>query len=94
MNQEQVKSLLRYGIGFVGGILVGRGSIKAETVQALLSNEAVLGAIASAVATGWGLLARTNKNLVVAAATVPEVKEIVATKALANDVPSTKVVSS
>lgn len=99
VNQEQVKSGVRWGVSFVGGVAVGRGWLKAETIEAFLTNPEAIGLVVSILMGIWGLIARTNKNMVVAAANVPEVQAVVTTQtkegvALADAVPSQTVVSA
>ena len=87
MNQEQVLSLLRTLLQIGGSVAVTKGWTDEGTVVALT------GALVTIAATAWGLIARSNKNLVVAAAAVPEVQQIVAAPKVAQAVPSAKVVA-
>lgn len=65
--KNQSAALARGGIFFVAGVVTGRGWLEGET--ALM----IAGAILTAVSTGWGGMANTNKAIVQAASQVPEV---------------------
>lgn len=104
MNQEQIKSAVRWLVGLAGGFLVGKGWVKADQVTALLSNEAVIGGLGAAGVLVWGMFTHTQANAVAVVDTIakdPEspVKGVVMTntvegRALANDMPgSTTVVA-
>lgn len=95
-NSEQLKQTLRAGIIALGGFLVGKGWVTSETIQAVANSEVIIGLVVAAITWGWGYIARSNKNLVVAADSVPGVKGVVtnATQegiALANSIPSPSV---
>lgn len=70
MNQEQIKSTIRSVIAAIGGFVVALGWKNAETFINILTNEAVLGVIASVVAMGWGLIRHKQSNQVAAVAEI------------------------
>ncbi|GJD59293.1 hypothetical protein [Methylobacterium dankookense] len=92
MNQEQYLSLARTLLQIGGTIAVTRGWIAPEQAAALTDQLLVFGGALVAVgATIWGLVARSKKNLIAAAAALPEVASIQAAPAVASAVPSDKV---
>lgn len=104
MNQEQVKSLVRWLVSFAGGFIVAKGWIKAEQLTALLSNEAVMGGLGAGAVLIWGMFTHTQANAVAVVGTIAEdpkspVKGVVTTntaegRALARDNPSDTVVAA
>jgi hypothetical protein len=104
MNAEQVKSAVRWLVSFVGGFIVAKGWVKADQLTALLSNEAVMGALAGGAVLVWGMFTHTQSNAVAVVATIAEdptspVKGVVTTntaegRALARDTPSDTVVAA
>lgn len=62
MNQEQIKSAVRWLVGLAGGFLVGKGWVKADQVTALLSNEAVIGGLGAVGVLVWGMFVHTQNN--------------------------------
>lgn len=68
MNQEQVKSAVRWVITSVGSFLLGLAVTKkwvtADQVQSILSSEFFLGIISMVGALVWGLVAKTLPNLI------------------------------
>lgn len=100
MNPEQVKSGVRYLLATFGGAVAGwfasRGWLSTEQVLSILNSEVFLGLIVSGIMGAWGLVARTNKNMVVAANNVPAVRGVVMHptsegKAIASAVPTDSV---
>ena len=88
-NQEQAKSLLRQILLFGGGFVVSRGYIKAETLEAILSNDVVLGLAVTAFASFWAFLSRSNKNLAIAVTKVdPGATVVVSDPAIAASTPN------
>lgn len=85
MNQEQINSLIRQALLFVGGIIAGTSFVSkfftAEQVTAILTSDTVVKTLSGIVMAGigsfWALLSRTNKNLVVAANNVPDVAGVI-----------------
>lgn len=69
MNQEQVASIVRQILLAVGGFVVGKGWFDNETMIA------VAGAISVLVGSVWAIWSRTDKNIVVSAATKVPVSE-------------------
>lgn len=70
MNAEQVKSAVRWLVSFVGGFIVAKGWVKADQLTALLSNEAVMGALAGVGVLAWGMLTHTQANAVAVVDTI------------------------
>ncbi|MFE1598171.1 Pam3-gp28 family putative phage holin [Methylobacterium sp. ID0610] len=92
MNQEQLLSLARTLLQIGGALAVARGWISAEQMASLTDQLIIAaGALVMIGTTIWGLVARSKKNLVAAAAALPEVAEIKASAPIASAVPSDKV---
>lgn len=82
MNMEQVKSVTRSVVIWVGGILSGWAIARGWDISGLMSlfqSEAVIGLLAGGVMMLWGILAKRIPGLIVAAAKVTEVKQITIT---------------
>lgn len=78
INKEQVLAAVRWLIAFGGGILVGKGYITAEQLNTISANlPVIIPALISIGGLVWGIINRTDKNIVVAAAQVPGVKAVV-----------------
>lgn len=105
MNQEQIKSIIRQVLLFVAGIIGGTTFVSKfftpEQVTSILTSDTVIGIIASLLtggfASAWALITRSDKNLVVAAESVPAVQAIITKptpegRELAAAVPSAAVV--
>lgn len=88
MNQEQVKSLIRQVMLFVGGIIAGTSFVSkfftVEQVTNILTSETVIntlvGLITAGFASFWGFIARSDKNLVSSVAALPDVKAVIVEK--------------
>lgn len=87
MNFEQVVSILRQAMLFLGGYLVTKGWTDNGTLQT------IVGAVITLGSSGWAIYTRRNTGLVASAAAVPEVSKIVASPSTADAVTSTKVVT-
>ena len=72
INPEQIAAAVRTIAQVLGGVLVTKGVIGADD-WALYS-----GAAAIVIPTVWGLIARSDANLIASAADVPAVEKIVA----------------
>lgn len=70
MNAEQVKSAVRWLVSFIGGFVVAKGWIKADQLTVLLSNEAVMGALAGGGVLIWSMLTHTQANAVAVVDTI------------------------
>lgn len=70
MNKEQLTSIVRQVLLFIGGFLVGKGLISAETLQYLDANviTGIAGVIVSGIASIWALKDRSDKSIVTSAA--------------------------
>lgn len=106
-NNEQVKSGVRWVLAALGGtffgVFISKGWVTAEQVQALMTNETLVGIIASGVMSlgglVWGLISRKESNMVAAVNAMPDVQGVVTTptpegRALAAAVPSPTVVTA
>ena len=83
MNSEQVKSALRTliiaGFAWLGGYALHAHWITEDALNAFL-NGPVGAAFAGIIVTGvWGVINKTNANLVASASAVPEVKAVITT---------------
>lgn len=95
MNREQALMLFRTFLQMAGTFAIARGWLDADAVAGLTEQVmAIVGALMLAATIWWGYRARSNKNLVVAAAALPEVKKVLAEPEIAKAVPSAKVTSS
>ena len=86
MNREQFEMLFRTALQILGAFVVGNGWIGGEEWVAASAALVVI------VVTIWGVVARSNKNLITAAAKVPDVSAIVTTAQMASKVLSSKVI--
>lgn len=85
MNSEQITSIVRQILLFVGGFAVSKGWVDSDTLIA------IVGAIATLIASGWALWSRTDKNIVAsAAAKVPVSDNAQASVGIAQPVSPTK----
>lgn len=100
MNSEQLQDIVRHLITTFGGAVAGWGAAKgwlsAEQILAILNSQTFVGLVVGAIGAIWGLVSRTKKNIVGAAAALPEVKGVVteatiAGRNLADTVPSDAV---
>jgi hypothetical protein len=104
MNNEQIKSIVRWGLAsvssFVSGFLLAKRWFSPEEtsqISALFSSEAVVAIVTALISGGWGLIAHTQKNTIAATDAIPEVKKVElkpteAGKALAKAVASPTVI--
>lgn len=101
MNEEQVKSGVRWFVATFGGLIVGyvtaKGWISADQATTILNSSAFVGAIASIIVGVWGLFVHSKTNAVAVVNAMPEVKGVVtqptqAGLALAQAIPSETVV--
>ena len=75
MNEEQIKSMVRWVVATFGGVLVGWGTSKGlPDMSSLLTNEAMIGVVSTIAVGAWSWIARRKSNMIVAAAKLPEVK--------------------
>ena len=86
MNREQFEMLFRTLLQVLGAFAVGKGWVSGEDWVTYSA-----GGLTIAV-TIWGFVARNNKNLVNAAAKVPEVSAIITTPEMAAKAFSSKVI--
>ncbi len=97
MNQEQIFSSLRFALTLIGGMLVSRGVLKADSVGTLVSD--IISVVSAAAVLGsyvWSLRTHTEANAVAVANAIPAVQGIITTqtiegKALAAAVPVSTV---
>lgn len=72
MNSEQVKSALRTLVatfgGSIAGFFVAKGWFTTDQVMSIITSEAFIGLLTSAVVGGWGIWTKTRNNLLVTAA--------------------------
>jgi hypothetical protein len=107
MNREQVASLVRQAMLFVGGVLAGVSFIAKiftpDQVISLLTSDTVITTLTGLVMAGfasiWALITRSDKNLVASANNVENVagvitKDTLEGRALATSIPSPTVVSA
>ena len=87
MNFEQVMSIVRQIMLFVGGLLVTKGVLDDGTLQTSV------GALLTLASSGWAIYTRRNTGLIAAAADVPSVTKIETTSPTAQALPSVKVVA-
>jgi hypothetical protein len=87
MNFEQVVSIVRQAMLFLGGYLVTKGWTDNGTLQT------IVGAIITLGSSGWAIYTRRNTGLIASAANVPSVQQITTTSETAQSLPSPKVVS-
>lgn len=80
MNPDQGKAALRYLIAIAGAGVAGwaakSGYVTAEQVTGVLNSEAFLSFGAAAIAAVWGVVARSNKNMIASVAALPVVQEV------------------
>jgi hypothetical protein len=78
LNQEQALSTLRFFLTLVGGMLVSRGVLKADSVGALVSD--IISVVSAAAVLGsyvWSLCVHTQTNAVAVVAAMPQVSGVV-----------------
>lgn len=87
MNSEQITSLVRQAMLFIGGILAGTSLVAKfftpDQVTQLLTSETVIttltGLVTAGIASVWAIFTRSDKNLVAAADNVPGVAGVITT---------------
>lgn len=103
MNQEQVKSAIRWVMTtfgtFVAGWFAAKGWFTVDQVVGVLNSPTVIGLITSGVMLAWGMITHTKTNAVAVVDKMNEVAGVVTKptvdgRALANSVLSSTVVSS
>lgn len=87
MNFEQVMSIVRQMMLFIGGYLVTKGVTDSATLQT------VVGALVTLISSGCAIYTRRNTGLIASAATVPSVQKIETTSPTAQALESPKVVA-
>jgi hypothetical protein len=87
MNFEQVMSIVRQIMLFLGGLLVTKGVTDSATLQT------VVGALVTLISSGWAIYTRRNTGLIASAADVPSVQKIETTSPTAQRLDSPKVVA-
>lgn len=97
MNQEQAFSTLRFALTLIGGMLVSRGVLKADSVGTLVSDTISLVSAAAVLGSyAWSLRTHTEANAVAVVNAIPAVQGIITAptvegKALADAVPAETV---
>lgn len=97
MNAEQIKSIARwFGATAAGGILIQKLGLSLDQIPGVV--DAII-ALATAALAVWGYLAHSEKAVVIAAQSMPNVAGVVTTNtlagaALAESVPSEAVQSA
>lgn len=85
MNQEQVKSIVRQIMLFAAGIIAGTTFVSkfftVEQVTSILTSDTVIGLVSSLLTGGlasfWGFIARSDKNMVAATNALPAVQAVI-----------------
>ena len=100
MNEEQVKSLVRWALTTLGGLVAGyfaaKGWFSVDQINSVLNSEVVIGLITSAAMAIWGYFVHTTSNAVAVANAIPAVAGVITAptadgRALAASVPSVTV---
>lgn len=86
------ETILRYALIFLAGYLGKRGVLPEELQGPFV--DLLVALIPALIVAAWGLYEQRGKRLVERAAEVPGVKVIAATAALADGIPSDKVVTA
>lgn len=103
MNQEQMKSGVRWVIATFGGTVAGwaaaKGFMSAEEIMAILTGESFMGVVIAVAGLVWGLFTHTKANTVAVVDAMPEVAKVITQptvdgKALAKAVPSPTVMTA
>ncbi len=96
MNEEQVKSALRWFVSTFGGMIAGwfaaKGWFTVDQVLTVLNSPTILAFVASLAAGGWSMYTHTKTNMVATVNAMPEVAGVITTAApegvkLANALP-------
>lgn len=81
VNQEQVKSGLRWVIttfgGGIAGFFVAKGWSSAQTIIDVISSPVVLSVLSSMAIGAWGIIGKSAPNLVAIVNALPDVKGVV-----------------
>jgi hypothetical protein len=85
INADQVLTVVRSIITVLGTSAATHGIITSDTKTMLLGGATVV------VPVVWGIIIHSDQGKIAAVAAMPEVKQIVTTKAIADAAPSTKV---
>lgn len=88
MNFEQVVSIVRQAMLFLGGYLVTKGWTDSATLQT------VVGALITLISSGWAIYTRRNTGLISSAANVDSVVRIETTSPTAQALPQANVVAA
>lgn len=101
MNSEQVSDAIRWVVntfgGFIAGWFAAKGILTTDQILSILNSPTVIALATTGVMAAWGLISRSNKNLVASANKVPAVQAVITAptaegKALAEAVPAATVV--
>lgn len=81
VNQEQVKSGIRWGIttfgGAIAGFFIAKGWASAQTVLDVVSSPVVVSILSSIAIGAWGIVSKSAPNLVAIVNALPDVKGVV-----------------
>lgn len=81
MNEEQVKSGVRWAVATFGGVVAGwfaaKGWFTIDQVTGVLNSPVFLSLAGSLIMGAWGLVTHTQKNAVNVVNNMPEVKGVV-----------------
>ena len=81
MNEEQVKSAIRWMVATFGGVVAGwfaaKGWFTIDQVEGVLNSPVFLSLAGSIVMGAWGLVTHTKTNTVAVVNSMPEVKGVV-----------------
>ena len=86
-NPEQISTTVRWIVGMAGMYLAARGYLTKEQVSTV--SDALMIAVPALVTLGsavWGILHKSDANIMASAASVPAVEAVVTSPAIANDV--------
>jgi hypothetical protein len=94
VNEEQIKSAVRWFITTFGGAIAGwfaaKGWLTADQVTAILDSSAFVSAVAGFIVAligfVWGMIAHTRKNAVAVVAAISPETKVVTTPELAAEV--------
>lgn len=95
MNDEQIKTSVRWFIATFGGMIAGWGAhagwLNADQILAILNSQTFIGIAVGAAGLVWGLIARTKFGLIFAAAQAIKTdggQIVIKDQSAANDLPS------
>lgn len=101
MNSEQVKDGIRWVVstfgGFIAGWFASKGILTTDQILSILNSPTLISLLAAGIMAVWGIVTRSDKNIVASANAVPAVQAVITTstpegKALAEAVPAATVV--